>query len=56
MIKNFMMKEKSYAASHKGLRNILSQFSLLAGKTDYSDNQEIEKLKKLGDEMFFSFF
>ncbi len=48
-----MTKEKSYAASHKGLRNILSQFSLLAGKTDYSDNREIEKLKKLGDEMFF---
>jgi hypothetical protein len=48
-----MTKEKSYAASHKGLRNILSQFSLLAGKTNYSDIQEIEKLKKLGDDMFF---
>ena len=48
-----MTKEKSYAASHKGLRNILSRFSLLAGKTNYSDIQEIEKLKKLGDDMFF---
>ena len=48
-----MTKEKSYAASHKGLRNILSQFSLLAGKTNYSDIQEIKKLKKLGDDMFF---
>ena len=48
-----MTKEKSYAASHKGLRNILSQFSLLAGKTNYSDIQEVEKLKKLGDDMFF---
>ena len=48
-----MTKEKSYAASHKGLRNILSQFSLLAGKTNYSDIQEIEKLKELGDDMFF---
>lgn len=48
-----MTKEKSYAASHKGLRNILSQFSLLAGKTNYADLQEVDKLKKLGDEMIF---
>jgi len=48
-----MSKEKSYAASHKGLRNILSQFSLLAGKTNYSDNSEVEKLKLLGADMFF---
>ncbi|HRD39271.1 MAG TPA: hemerythrin domain-containing protein [Bacteroidia bacterium] len=48
-----MIKEKSYAASHKGLRNILSQFSLLAGKTNYSSIKEVNKLKKLGDEMIF---
>lgn len=48
-----MTKEKSYAASHKGLRNILSQFSLLAGKTNYANIQEVDKLKKLGDEMIF---
>lgn len=48
-----MTKEKSYAASHKGLRNILSQFSLLAGKTNYADIREVEKLKRLGDDMLF---
>jgi hypothetical protein len=48
-----MEKEKSYAASHKGLRNILSKFSLLAGKTNYSDSKNVEELKKLGQEMFF---
>lgn len=48
-----MKKEKSYAASHKGLRNVISKFSLLAGKTNYADMQEVEKLKKLGEEMFF---
>jgi hypothetical protein len=48
-----MEKEKSYAASHKGLRNILSKFSLLAGKTNYADIKQVEKLKKLGDDMFF---
>ena len=48
-----MSKEKSYAASHKGLRNILSKFSLLAGKTNYADTHEIENLKKLGEELFF---
>lgn len=48
-----MKKEKPYAASHKGLRNILSQFSLLAGKTNYADISEVNKLKQLGDEMIF---
>lgn len=48
-----MVKEKSYAASHKGLRNIISKFSLLAGKTNYSDIKQVEELKKLGEEMFF---
>lgn len=48
-----MEKEKSYAASHKGLRNILSKFSLLAGRTNYSDIKQVEELKKLGEEMFF---
>jgi len=48
-----MTREKSYSASHKGLRNILSKFSLLAGKTNYSDIKQVEELKKLGEEMFF---
>ncbi len=48
-----MEKEKSYAASHKGLRNILAKFSLLAGKTNYSDIKQVEELKKLGENMFF---
>jgi hypothetical protein len=48
-----MEKEKSYAASHKGLRNILCKFSLLAGKTNYTDIKQVEELKKLGEDMFF---
>lgn len=48
-----MTKEKSYAASHKGLRYLLSKFSHLAGRTNYSDIRQVEDLKRLGDEMFF---
>mgnify|MGYP000877186974 FL=1 len=48
-----MNKEKSYAASHKGLRYILSKFSLLSGRTNYSNLEQVQQLKKLGEEMFF---
>lgn len=43
---------KSFAAPHKGLRNIISQFSVLLGYTDFSNSAELEELKQLGDEMF----
>ena len=37
-----MNKEKSYAASHKGLRYILSKFSLLAGRTNYANLEQVQ--------------
>ncbi len=47
-----MDRLKSLDPPHKGLRNILSQFSLLAGNTDYKSNTEIERLKSLGEDLF----
>jgi hypothetical protein len=47
-----MQKHKSYAAPHKGLRNILGQFSLLAGNTNYSNLQGVRQLQHLGNELF----
>lgn len=49
----YMEKEKSYAASHKGLRNAIAQFALRAGKTDYANVRSVEFLKELGKELFF---
>jgi hypothetical protein len=43
---------KSYDVPHKGLRNALSQMQLLAGKTDYSNQIEVEQLYKLGEDVF----
>ena len=34
------------------MRNALSQLQLLAGKTDYSNHQEVEQFYKLGDDVF----
>jgi hypothetical protein len=48
-----MERFKSLDPPHKGLRNALGQLTLLAGKTKFSDHQQIEKLKKLADEVFF---
>lgn len=42
----------SFDVPHKGIRNGLSQLSLLAGKTDYENANEIESLFKLGKEVF----
>jgi hypothetical protein len=42
----------SYDAPHKGLRNALSQLSLLAGKTDYANPKEVEALHNLGANVF----
>ena len=43
---------KPYDVPHKGLRNALSQLSLLAGKTDYSKLEEVAQLRLLGDAVF----
>ena len=43
---------KTYDVPHKGLRNALSQLSLLAGKTDYLNPQEVEHLYYLGRDVF----
>lgn len=40
-----------YGFSHKGLRNALSQLSLLSGNTDYGDAKALEKLKALNKEI-----
>ena len=47
-----MDRLKSLDPPHKGLRNILSQFSLLAGSTNYKSKTEIERLKSLGEDLF----
>lgn len=43
---------KPYDVPHKGLRNALSQLSLLAGKTNFSDPQEVAKLHLMGLDVF----
>lgn len=43
---------KIFDIPHKGLRNALSQFTLLAGKTDYRDAFAIGQLHQLGIEVF----
>jgi len=47
-----MNRIKPYDVPHKGLRNALSQLSLLAGKTDYSNRTEVEQLYNLGTDVF----
>lgn len=47
-----MTRLRSFSTPHKGLRNILSQFTLLAGQTDFSDAAQVGQLKALGNEMF----
>ena len=47
-----MNRMKSYDFPHKGLRNALSQLSLLAGKTNYSNQEEVEGLYNLGNDVF----
>jgi hypothetical protein len=43
---------KPYDVPHKGLRNALSQLSLLAGKTNFADVKEVELFYQLGTEVF----
>ncbi len=47
-----MNRMKTYDVPHKGLRNALSQLSLLAGKTNYSNQKEVEQLHNLGVDVF----
>lgn len=46
------MRAQPYNVPHKALRNALSQLSLLAGKTNYLNHQEVEWLYKLGLDVF----
>jgi len=47
-----MKRMKTYDVPHKGLRNALSQVSLLAGKTNFADAEEVETLYLLGTDVF----
>ena len=47
-----MERLKSLDPPHKGIRNLLSQFSLLAGRTSYGNLNEVNELKTLGSDMF----
>ena len=47
-----MSRMKIYDVPHKGLRNALSQLSFLAGKTDYSNIDQVAALGKLGANVF----
>jgi hypothetical protein len=47
-----MKRAKSFDVPHKGLRNALSQLSLLAGKTNYSNPAEVAGLHALGEVVF----
>ncbi|MEN9398952.1 MAG: hypothetical protein RL632_53 [Bacteroidota bacterium] len=47
-----MERMKSLDPPHKGIRNLLSQFALLAGRTAYGNLDEVKELKTLGSEMF----
>ena len=42
-----MERYKPYDAPHKGLRNALSQVSLMAGRTDYTHPEQIARLRLL---------
>jgi AAA+ ATPase superfamily predicted ATPase len=47
-----MKRMNPYDVPHKGLRNALAQMQLLAGKTNYSNQNEVEQLYKLGEDVF----
>lgn len=43
---------RSFAAPHKGLRNVISKFAFRLGYTDFSNASALQDLKVLGEEMF----
>ena len=47
-----MKRVRSFDTPHKGLRNLLSRFSFLAGTIDYADPVQLVKLKNAGAELF----
>lgn len=47
-----MSRIKSFAAPHKGLRNVIAKFALCLGHTDFGNTAELAALKQLGNEMF----
>ncbi|MDQ2658039.1 MAG: hypothetical protein M3Y60_11525 [Bacteroidota bacterium] len=47
-----MARIRSFAAPHKGLRNVISKFAFQLGITDVSDASALVRLKALGEEMF----
>jgi hypothetical protein len=44
---------RMFSAPHKALRRTLATFSVLAGQTNFKNEQAVEKLKTLGNELFF---
>lgn len=51
-VKKTMSRIKSFAAPHKGLRNVLSKFSYQLGHTNFNIPAELSALKQLGRDMF----
>ncbi|MBI4162070.1 MAG: hemerythrin domain-containing protein [Candidatus Aenigmarchaeota archaeon] len=47
-----MQRIRPYDVPHKGLRNVMSQFSLLAGNVSFNDSQQVDHLHKIGTDMF----
>ncbi len=47
-----MQRVKLFEAAHKGLRNALSQFSYVLGKSDFNSSMDIAKLHSLGKDLF----
>jgi hypothetical protein len=47
-----MQRYKTFDVPHKGLRNALSQMSILAGRTDYTNPDEVAQLHQLGARLF----
>jgi hypothetical protein len=43
---------RSFAAPHKGLRNVISKFAFHLGQTHFGDASALQRLKILGEEMF----
>lgn len=43
---------KSFAAPHKGLRNVISRFAFQLGYTHFGDASALQRLKTVGEEMF----
>ncbi|WP_157486839.1 hypothetical protein [Dyadobacter alkalitolerans] len=47
-----MAQIKSFAAPHKGLRNVIARFTLFLGSIDFVNPCQLRQLKDLGHEMF----